>query len=377
MEILARDSIYIFIETTVDLKENSSEEFLYRDILKFTSKSHSQEVPLITLVKDAIFLYPKKDEKGIIETIPAGLDESGNEIRINGFYLNDDQLNFTPEKAYVIYGYAAIPPGKALAIAAGSRVYFHTDSGILVSEDATLNINGSPSENPDKLEKEVVFQGDKLNAEFQDIPGQWGAIWFKPGSINNSVSHATIKNAGIGILAEGNSSEAPANLHIINTQIYNSAINGLKGIAANILAENLVINNSGQASLHITGGNYEFRHGTFANYWGQGYRLFPAVLIENELTTASNSRPIGLQKANFSYCIIYGNERQELHFNYNEQAAFNFTFSNWLLRFEDEAGNYTGQALYDFNDEDHYREIILNKDPSFWNPRDNDLRLQA
>lgn len=376
-EILAKDSIYIFIETTVDLQNTDTENFLYQDVIRFSSEGHVQEVPLVTLVKDAIFLFPEKNDQGFVETIPMGLDEEGNEIRIRGFFLKDNQLNFNSEIAYVIYGYAAVPPDKALTIAPGTRIYFHSNSGIVVSEGATLNVNGSLSENPEEMENEVIFQGDRLSSEYAEVPGQWGAIWFQEGSVNHSITHATIKNASIGIIAEGNSSEAPANLHVKNTQIYNSAANGLKGIAANVLAENLVINNSGQASLHITGGNYEFKHCTIANYWGQGFRSYPAVLIENEIPTATNVRTVGLKKAVFSNCIIYGNEKQELHFNRNEQASFNFEFRNCLIRFEKDTEPFTNEPLYDFTNEDHYREIILNKNPFFWNPRNNNLTLQA
>lgn len=377
IEILAKDSIYIFIETTVDLQESAVKNFLYEDILRFSSRSHIQKVPLVTLVKDAVFLFPEKNDQGFIETIPMGLDEAGNEIQVKGFFLKDNQLNFTPEIAYVIYGYAAVPPGKALTIAAGTRIYFHTDSGILVPEDASLNVNGSLSEDREKMENQVIFQGDRLSSEFADVPGQWGAIWFQEGSVNHSITHTTIKNAGIGIIIEGNKTEAPANLHIKNTQIYNSAVNGIKGIAANVVAENLVINNSGQASLHITGGNYEFKHSTIANYWGQGFRSYPAVLIENELQTATNVRTVGLEKAIFSNCIIYGNEKQELHFNRNEEATFIFEFSNCLIKFEDDTADYSNQPLYDFTNETYYRDLILNENPFFWNPRNNDLRLQA
>ncbi len=377
IEILAKDSIYIFIETTVDLQEATAENFLYQDIIRFSSRSHVQEVPLVTLVKDAVFLFPEKNAQGFVETIPMGLDEEGNETRVKGFFLKNDQLNFNSEMAYVIYGYAAIPPGRALTIPAGTRIYFHTDSGLLVPEGATLNVNGSLSKNLEKMENEVIFQGDRLSSEYAEVPGQWGAIWFQEGSVNHSITHATIKNAGIGIIAEGNKSEAPANLHIKNTRIYNSAVNGLKGIAANVLAENLVINNSGQASVHITGGNYEFKHSTITNYWGQGLRSYPAVFIENEIQTTTNVRKMGLDKALFSNCIIYGNEKQEVHFNRNEETSFNFEFRNCLIKFEDDSANYSNQPLYDFTNEDYYQEIILNKNPFFWNPRNNDLRLQA
>ena len=73
VEILANDSIYVFIETTVDIKDYAvtATEFLYNDQLLVDEHS----VELITLVKDAIFLYPER-ENGFKEIIPLGTRSS-------------------------------------------------------------------------------------------------------------------------------------------------------------------------------------------------------------------------------------------------------------------------------------------------------------
>jgi hypothetical protein len=59
---------------------------------------------------------------------------------------------------------------------AGSHVYFHANSGLIVSNNASLNINGSKS-NSTLFENEVVFESDRLQPEYADVPGQWGTIW--------------------------------------------------------------------------------------------------------------------------------------------------------------------------------------------------------
>ena len=71
----------------------------------------SSSVELITLVKDAIFLYPKRED-GFKEMIPLGTDEEGNAFGIEGFYLEDNELIFSNERPYVIYGYAGVPSEK-------------------------------------------------------------------------------------------------------------------------------------------------------------------------------------------------------------------------------------------------------------------------
>jgi hypothetical protein len=162
--IQAEDSIFIFIETTFDAEEALQNEFLYTDVIQFDSGDNLQQIQLVTLVKDAIFLYPRKRSDGSKETILLGLDNSGNEIRAEGFELEDDQLNFTKEKPYIIYGYAAVPEGKELTIAAGSRVHFHKDSGLLIKATASVQINGTLSEDQQVLENEVIFEGDRLES---------------------------------------------------------------------------------------------------------------------------------------------------------------------------------------------------------------------
>ena len=83
--------------------------------------------------KMPFFLYPATLSNGTKETLVLGLDENGNEIRVEGFLLETNQLQFTNEKPYVIYGYAAIPEGNTLTVDAGARVHFHKDSGLLVN----------------------------------------------------------------------------------------------------------------------------------------------------------------------------------------------------------------------------------------------------
>ena len=134
VEILAKDSIFVFVESTIDINTFPGNlQFLYTDAIEFDAGSNQQNVELVTLVQDAVFLYPERFEDGTIESLLLGVDEDDNEIRIEGFFLDDDHLNFTNEKPYVIYGYAAVPSNKTLTVDAGARIYFHEASGIIVA----------------------------------------------------------------------------------------------------------------------------------------------------------------------------------------------------------------------------------------------------
>ncbi|WP_425237358.1 choice-of-anchor Q domain-containing protein [Ulvibacterium sp.] len=372
VSLLAQDSLFIFIETTFDIANTNETTFLYTDAILFDSGSFLQEVQLVTLVKDAVFLYPNTLTDGTTETITVGLNGDGMEIKVEGFYLSDSQLNFTNEKPYVVYGYAAVPPDKQLRIDSGARVHFHKDSGIYVTEGASLQINGALSTDPLLLENEVVFEGDRLEPEFSDIPGQWGTIWISPGSANNAINYLTIKNATVGLLVEGNGELQSPTLTLNNAQIHNSSSVNLWAKHASILSENTVLGSAGNTSLYCNvGGDYTFIHGTIANYWTQGFRQGTALQIDN----FSQSTSEDLINASFTNCIIDGNMALELSLNSNGTNAFNYFFTNCLLKFRDNNGTFSQNPLYDFGNTDIYNQILLNQEIDFINTGDNNFDI--
>ncbi len=385
IQVLAKDSIFIFVETTTDIAQQTNEvEFLYTDRVIFDPNGNQQDVDLVTLVKDAVFLFPSRNNlTGEKETLVLGEDDNGEEIRIEGFFLEDDELNFTSEKPYVIYGYAAIPSDKTLTIDAGARVHFHKNSGIIAANNATLLVNGEPSADPEAMENEVIFESDRLESAFSDVPGQWGLIWLTAGSTGHVINHATIKNGTVGILMDSNDGGTDPTLTITNTQIYNNSAYGILARTGNILGENVVINNSGISSLYCSfGGTYNFDHCTFANYWNSGFRDTPSVFIDNIFSVRDDNGTItevleeDLTAANFTNCIIYGNENLELEFLKGEQGKnFNYNFKNCLIRFNDFSNQFDDNELYDFTNTSLFESVILNEDPDFKEPFDNLLNI--
>ena len=371
VNILAKDSIFVFVETTLDIDNlpGGGLEFLYEDKIQFDTAGNQQDVTLITLVKDAVFLFPEDLGNGIYETLTLGSGEQA--VDIEGFFLDNTELNFTNEKPYVIYGYAAVGPGDELIIDPGARIHFHKNSGLLVANTASIKANGIQSQDLEAMEGEIIFESDRLEPAFEDVPGQWGTIWCTAGSTNNEFSFTTIKNASVGILMDSN--DGDRTLTLKNTQIYNSANIGLLARTADIYGENLVINNSGQSSLALSlGGNYTFNHCSFVNYWSNGFRSFPALQIDNGLETENGVIAFDLTQANFNNCIIYGSENIELGlFPINESTAFNFSLNSTLLRFNDINNNFEGNPLYEFNS-----TVVLNIDPAFENTRENNFNIE-
>lgn len=378
VELLANDSLFIFIETTVNIQDlsQSDTQFLYTDRILFDAGNNQQDVDLVTLVKDAVFIFPARDpETGIIETLKFDTNGDGNEeeTNIQGRFLSDSELVFTNEKPYVIYGYAAVGENKILEMQPGTRVHFHRDSGILVTSGGSLHINGELSDDSEALEKEVILQGDRLEPFFEDVPGQWGTIWLFNESIDNQINYATIKNATAALLVEGNDQDTDNKLVITNSQIYNSSAFGILGRATSISAENLIINSSGQSSFAgIIGGRYTLTHCTIANYWTNSFRDFPSLLF-NDFTQVEDQNIITNPLfARVNNCIVYGNDNPEFIIS---QAGddFDFKFSHSLLRFNN--ANLEGTANYMFDDPTTYEGNIFNLDPNFEDPFSNMMRI--
>jgi hypothetical protein len=370
VNLLAKDSLYIFVETTANSTDADPTDFLYTDQILFDGGTNLQKVELVTLIQDAVFLYPKKFDDGTTETLPIGDEE------IYGFFLdendavNGNELHFTNQKPYVIYGYAAVPSGKTAIFDAGARVHFHANSGLIVATNASINVNGTTS-TTDKLENEVIFEGDRLEPDFSDVPGQWGTIWLTDGSTNHTINHLTIKNATIGLLIQNNDGTT---VSIKNTQIYDSSNYGILAQTGKINGENLVINNAGLASLACTyGGDYKFTHCTFNNNWNSSSQV--AVLVNNYYAGAIPEVK-DLTAATFNNCIIYGSYSNEMILNKRTGAAFEYQFNNCLIKFNNTSNQYTSHPEYQFNtDPTHYNAIIQNSNPKFFDISKNMLNI--
>ncbi len=350
------------METTIDY--NSVSQPLYTDRILFDTGTNQQDVDLVTLVQDANFIYPGRDPFSMkIDSLT--LD--GQPTSIKGRFLNDSELTITNLKPTVIYGYAAVPSNKTLTIDAGSKLYFHSNSGLIIDKKATLKVNGT-------LEEKVVFEGDRLENSFSRVPGQWGTIWMRAGSKNHEIKHAQIKNGIIGILIDSIGSATSPTLQIENSEIYNNSNFGILARETNIEAHNVVIGSAGQASLAATiGGTYNFTHSTFANFWNNGIRQLPAVLVNNFFAYQDdNGQEIietrDLKAANFTNCIFDGSNNIEFVLDNVQGSLFNYSVNNCMISFNDTSNSFDDVYELDFDNNPNYENIILN---GFSNFRDS------
>ena len=358
--IPAKDSIFIFIEVTINPSDNLT-PYILTDSIIFKTNSALQDVDLIAWGQDAHFHLPDT----MIEVTIGDNTFDFHYHRLKDFNIWDN------DKPHVIYGYVMVEDDEELIIQSeyasdrNTNIYLHKNSGIIVGNPFNSNIGGSLKVYGSELTK-VTFQGDRLDDYYsnpESAPaGQWDKIWLSPGSVDNVIENAIIKNATIGIHTDTNSNTNPT-LLINNTIIDNMSMYGILGQGAYIEAYNLLITKCGERLFAgIIGGTYKFIHCTFANYWEESRNTASILLNNFYLDNNSNIQLRNLIEASFTNCIIYGNNENEIELQNNDNAQFNFEFLNSLIK------------IKPFENSDNYINTLTNQSPKFISNKDFHLK---
>ena len=332
LEIPAHDSIFIFVEVTID-PNGQSLPMVVKDSIIFTTNMNVQDIDLIAWGQDFNLIRGKT-----IQT-----------------------STWTNTKPYLVYNYAYVDSLETLTIEAGTQIYFHKDAGMYVK--GNIVANGT-------FEDPIVFQADRLEEIYEDVPDQWNGVLLYSGSYDNVLDYVQIKNANIGLQVGTIEHEGKATLNLSNSRIENMAYAGIFAIKSDITGYNNLIANCGfYAAALLVGGNYEFYHSTIANYWGE-YSTRPRntaslvvsnVLVVGDGNGGQQSYVGDLNTAIFGNCIIYGNNTVELELGQSDEAAFNYLFDNCIIQIPDSVNT---------SDNDHYKNVLKGPeyDPLFVDP---------
>lgn len=335
IEIQANDSMYIFVEITID-PLNKNTPLIVHDSIIFETNGNIQDIDLVAY---------------------------GQDVQIFNEYTIDSSLTFTNEKPYLIFNSMLVDSLQTLTIEAGSRLHFAKHSRLYVL--GSLVVNGT-------LDEPVVFEGGRLEYMYTDVPGQWEGIWLLRGSAYNKINYAIIKNAIIGLQVDSMMSETEPTLTITNTRIEHVTAIGLYAQGSSVLAANCLFADCGMSSVYLNiGGSYEFYHCTMANHWQLGSRDLPAVLLNNYYKDKNDNYHIrNLNNAYFANCIIHGNRSDgELYLDaYPNEGVFNFKFHNCYIRLN-EKQIFTG-------DTSQFYQCIIRPNLSFKNPYEPDYNYQ-
>ncbi|TLX70433.1 hypothetical protein E9993_22210 [Labilibacter sediminis] len=335
IKINALDSLYIFVDLTID-ELNSNTPLIVDDSVIVIAGEKTQKIDLIAYGQDVVKLTKE----------------------------NLKTTTFTSDKPYLIYDFIVVDSLETLTIEAGARLHFHNDARLVVF--GSMVVNGT-------TEEPVQFLGHRLEDWYQDKPGQWGHIHFMPGSSNNSINNAIIRNSMMGFFVDSVGLESDPPLIIDNTFINHTSQFGILSQNSKIDVSNTVVGDCGIHSVALTlGGTYNFYHCTFANYFGYG-RSTPALFLNNYYTDNNGKEVINpLIEANFYNSIVYGRNYTELGFDFKDSdktlnADYNYKFEDCLVR----SGNI------DISDPEKFIRIIANEDPNFIDPYESNFQLDT
>lgn len=297
IELFPKDSIFIFLEATIDPTSQNA-PLLVRDSLVFDVNSNAQNVKILAWGQDVHLL-------------------KGGEI---------SDLTWTAEKPYLIFDTVWVKESDVLSVSPGAQIYFHKKAYLYVF--GTLEAIGSKDE-------PIEIRGDRLESFYDDIPGQWGAIYLF--GKENRIDWTNISQGELGLVLNKLEGQAIPDLEISNSIIQHTLLDGLVAYNADVIAYNLLIANCGAACVFLLqSSNSVFYHSTFANYF-RGIRNVSALRIQNYIVNNDIAYAGDISNANFQNCIVYGNIEDELMLlnKVNGQEIgtdFNFTFENCVLK---------------------------------------------
>lgn len=326
VDILKKDSIFIFVEVTVD-PLNSNSPMQVRDSIRFNLNGKEQYVQLEAIGQDVIWLK-------------------------NGLRITQD-TTIVAEKPFLVYDSIVVDTNKVLNIEKNVRFYFHKGAGMKVY--GTLNVKGT-------LEEPVVFRGDRTDNLFTTlpydrIPGQWEGVVIDSVSYNNNFEFFHLRSSTKGVWFNS-SNPSIKKATFMNSIIQNTSEHGIYAINSNIDFNNSLFTNAGGVVMKLIGGEYSVLHCTIANYM-MWLRKQSALTIGNVLDDGENYVPI--YKCELRNSIIAGQGGSAVSYQnkiYSAEREIDYYFENCLL-------NVNG------SDDKKFVNIVWGEEPEFKNTNQN------
>lgn len=327
--ILAGDSLYLFVEVTVDPDQPLSlSPYIIDEKLLITTGVRDWVVTLEAWGQNANY-FPSRDAQG----------------QIIGLTCQNGSVVWDDPKPYVVYGLLFID-SCSLVIAPGTEVFVHGglarvediifgDGGLFFLANGNLRSQGT-------VDQPIVFQGDRLEEDFSDQSGQWAGLRFLNESKDNLLEHTEIRNSTVGIRVD-----SAASVELKSVIIANTSNVGLIGIHGAIKADNSLIHSNGPQSIAmIYGGDYEYRYCTIANYENQASAVFMDNFVcLNEECSAVATNPLNVR---FENSIIMGSNDDELNINDASEGAdpdlLNLVFDHTLIKVDESKMDYREEA---------------------------------
>ena len=301
IEIRAKDSLFIFVEVTIDPQTTNAPTFI-KDSIVFNTNRNLQNVKLISYGQNM-------------------------QVLRNRTILHDTTL--TADKPYLIYGNLTVADAKTLTLEPGCRMYFHAKSNLIVK--GNLMAVG-------KRDKPILLRGNRLDKLFTDVPynyvsNQWGSVALTNPEGHHQLEFVQINSGYTGLFFVNEERSKTPTLEITNCRIHNCLKYGLVVQNGNIKVANTEISNTGSYSVYLSGGKHTFIHSTIANYFNSSNVLLqPSSREPNAacfITELEKTQPM---ETVFENCIIAGSATNELELMTRFTIDYHGTFKNSYIR---------------------------------------------
>lgn len=349
IELAPFDSVFVFLTMLTD-SNTEDLPFVVEDVLQAQLNENTFEIPIIGYAQ-------------------------------NAYYITDSVLStmtFATDRPYVIVNSALVAEGATVTIPAGVKIYMHRNSRLFVQ--GTLKMMGT-------LENKIEVQGDRIDrniyvGSYEDVPGEWGGIYFLSQSHNNEINYAIIKNGGLSTTV-GSASTLPAviqvdedtkkdgtpKLKLNNTIIKNAVAYGLIAFQSSIVAENCVIVNSQDLTLALLqGGNYQFYDCTIGS--PGGIKFFSrmsgtvSVAVQNYYALSATTYAAADLNALFKNCIIFGYNEEEFVAAKKDDFSTVITLDHCLIKHKEPLPTFVSTSA-----------LVENQDPLFLDLSKSDFRV--
>ncbi|MDR1980758.1 MAG: hypothetical protein LBQ39_03940 [Tannerellaceae bacterium] len=272
IRIGGKDSMYVFVEVTVD-PTGKDQPLLVEDHVAFTVNGVTKSVLLQAYGQD-VHLF-----KG-------------------GVVMTKDTL-LTGKRPFLVYDSVVVNAGVTVTIEKGASFHMHNEARWIVA--GTIKAFGT-------REEPVTFRGDRLDKLLEElpydlVPGQWGRMIFKAESYDNEMEYVAVRN-GIGGLVFEASTPERSKLKITNSQITNMDDNLLSAVNCRIEAVNTELTNATGSVVALTGGSYRFIHCTVANYMRIKRRKAACLTLANVVEETGDG---GVVKTGFPLDAVFDN----------------------------------------------------------------------
>ena len=322
-----KDSLFIYVEIA---PQATGPEAIAEDRVLFSNPTGEQHVTLFSVVQDAEFFIQTPSNPNVLTS----------------------NTTWTSNKAKIIYGNLTVDQSVVLNIQQGTKVYFHKNSGMKVAAGATLNINGTQS-------NQVIIRGDRNDPYYDTIPKNWNSIRMEAGSLLN-MNHARLFGGTKGLDLKQSTAT------IKNSFIHTFQDYGIYAVASTVTASNLVMNNCGESAIGIfRGGNHSYTHSTIANYSGtMGSRNRMGIFATNEWKNDNGQTEQGaLQNLSILNSIVYSDRDNSVNFEQTPGQQFQYLIQNSSIK-------YAGASGAGFTFDNNPMNVIQsykNEDPKFVN----------